>query len=56
MNTATPTKIKIKKTLIPNETAIHEILQQRGKEYGSFKDNTNFAMNFYYAKALHIIP
>ena len=51
MNTATPTKIKIKKTLIPNETAIHEILQQRGKEYGSFKDNTNFAMNFYYANA-----
>lgn len=30
---------------------VDKILQQRGKEYGSFKDNTNFAMNFYYANA-----
>lgn len=30
---------------------IQEILEQRGKEYGSFNDNTKFAMNFYYANA-----
>lgn len=30
---------------------IDKILQQRGKEYGSFKDNTDFAMNFYYANS-----
>lgn len=30
---------------------VDKILQQRVKEYGNFKDNTNFAMNFYYANS-----
>ena len=33
------------------ENKIDKILQQRGKEYGSFLDNAKFAMNFYYANS-----